>query len=67
MQGREQIVRINNPVRIRHISHALLLDQMPLAGQQSQDTRDDLAEQRLELLTRSAGAAWNTGAPSVPM
>ena len=45
-------VRINDPVRIRPIGHALFFDQMPLAGQQPQDARDDLAEQRRELLTR---------------
>ena len=52
MQRRKQVVRIDGSVRIRHISHALLLDQMALAGQQSQDARDDLAEQRLELFAR---------------
>ncbi len=52
MQGREQVVRINDPVCIRYISHALFFDQMPLAGQPSQDARDDLAEQRLQLLAR---------------
>jgi len=52
LQGCEQVVRINDPVRIRHIGHALFFDQMPLAGQQPQDARDDLAEQRLQLIAR---------------
>ena len=30
----------------------LLLDQMPLAGQQPQNAGDDLVEQRLKLLAR---------------
>ena len=29
MQECEQVVRINDPVRIRHIAHALFFDQMP--------------------------------------
>ena len=50
LQGREQILRIDDPVRISHISHALFFDQMPLAAQQPQDAPDDLVEQRRELL-----------------
>ena len=52
LQRREQVLRIDDPVRIRHISHALFFDQMPQAGQQPQDAPDDLVEQRLKLLTR---------------
>ena len=50
MQGGEPVLRIEGPVRIGHIGHALFFDQMPLAGQHSQDARDDLVEQRRELL-----------------
>jgi len=55
LQRCEQVVRINDSVRIRHISHALFFDQVPLAGQQPQHARDDLAEQRLQLLARERG------------
>jgi len=52
LQRCEQVVWIDGSVRISHIGHALLLDKMPLASQQPQDARDDLAEQRLQLLAR---------------
>ena len=47
LQGCEQVSRIKDPVSVTHISHALFFDQMPRAGQQPQDARDDLAKQRL--------------------
>ena len=43
LQRREQVLRIDDPVRIRHIGHALFFDQLPLAGQQPQDAGDDLS------------------------
>ena len=52
LQRCEHVFRINDSVRVRHISHALFFDQVPLAGQQPQHARDDLAEQRLQLLAR---------------
>ena len=55
MQRREQVVRVDDAVRVRHLSHALVFDPMALAGQQPQDARDDLAEQRLELFV---GERW---------
>lgn len=61
LQGSEQVVWIHVPVCIRYLSHVLFFDQMPLAGQPSQDTCDDLAEQRLQLLARQRGRCVEYG------
>ena len=34
LQGREQVLRIIDPLRVRQIGRAHFFDQMPLAGQQ---------------------------------
>ena len=52
LSRREHVFRINDSVRIRHIGHALFFDQVAQAGQQLQDARDDLGEQRLLLCIR---------------
>ncbi len=41
MQRGEQVFRIEDPVRIGHIGQALFFDQMPLAGQHSQDAEPE--------------------------
>jgi hypothetical protein len=50
LQAGEQVLRIDDLASISHISHAFFFDQVPLPGRHSQDTRDDLVEQRWDLL-----------------
>ena len=45
MQGRERVIRID----IGQVGHALLFDQIALAGQHFEQARDDLVEQAMQL------------------
>jgi hypothetical protein len=51
LQGRERIIRIH----VGQVGHALLFDQIALAGQHSQQARNDLVEQPRQFI--AAGGA----------
>jgi hypothetical protein len=53
LQGRERVIGID----VGHVGHALLFDQMALAGEHFQEARDDRVEQTREFWKLRSGAA----------